>query len=478
MKKFFYKIVVFAVMLFGFFGSIGPGLISIAQAAELENYTSVIEDLSKDESFDVNSYKADPSDHALDIVQISESANKELFVYVYQPSGETKELTVTTIRMSMPVVGKDTEWKDYPLTLISKSGVFQKYKVVGVTVSDDLIRYYDIVGLHRKFDDSIDDKAGTNVDQTINEVVVDVAQLWTLQTLQDGSVAYSMQTTEVIEVTGKVVGFLRYHDKDSLPGFIALKKEKTDSHFVAFSTDKRIENLLEADISYCVQSKQQLTVFFPYRYSITYGNKDFVSLQTIDKTQTGSNSGQGLFAKKYEWKRIESASSFLSSNKDDINYVVGAEKDLKTNEWVIRFYESSFTETTTEYTNTVNSTIVSEVSLLRLKFITNGKTYNLGVVDDKRTGSDNPLGTGDTYWDDFLKWLKDMLEDIWTMLLLGLGLIFLFIVLIVFWPIIKPVWNLVVSFCWKLVKGAFKLVFWLIKLPFVLIGLLFKRNRE
>ena len=33
-----------------------------------------------------------------------------------------------------------------------------------------------------------------------------------------------------------------------------------------------------------------------------------------------------------------------------------------------------------------SSTLVGDVSILRLKFMTNGKTYNLGVIDNKQNG--------------------------------------------------------------------------------------------
>ena len=39
---------------------------------------------------------------------------------------------------------------------------------------------------------------------------------------------------------------------------------------------------------------------------------------------------------------------------------------------------------------TANSTLVGDVTILRLKFVTDGITYNLGVIDNKQTGGGEP----------------------------------------------------------------------------------------
>ena len=72
---------------------------------------------------------------------------------------------------------------------------------------------------------------------------------------------------------------------------------------------------------------------------------------------------------------------------------------LKNKQWVLRFAE-------TEERNWVDinsgayeyySTLIGDVSILRLKFITDDDTYNLGVVDNKQTGGDEPMN--DFYYD-------------------------------------------------------------------------------
>ena len=62
-----------------------------AVAAESENEktaSGVLEDLSKDVSFNTENYLSNAKDYSLSVIQLAESADKELFIYVYQPSGD------------------------------------------------------------------------------------------------------------------------------------------------------------------------------------------------------------------------------------------------------------------------------------------------------------------------------------------------------------------------------------------------------
>ena len=60
-------------------------------------------------------------------------------------------------------------------------------------------------------------------------------------------------------------------------------------------------------------------------------------------------------------------------------------------DWVLRFFESTFqiiASANGNYSET--NTEVTDVTILRLKFETDGKTYNLGVVDNKQQGDGKP----------------------------------------------------------------------------------------
>ena len=435
-------------------------------------YTDVLADLQKDESFDAAQYPTVSDDYSLQVIQIAESAEKELLIYVYQPSAGTKDLTATTIRLAVPVVGIDSTWQDYGLTLLNTNGVFQKYKVEGITVSDEPIRYYDITAIHRVFDETIDDPADTNVEQTINEVVYEVAQLWTLQTTESGAVLYTMKTTEVIHITAKVVGYIRYPDGYSIA------PTACDSHFIAFSTDRQIDDLLEADVSYSSQDFSQVTAL-GIGTQTEAGELKEKQIACVDKEQVGSNTGDGLFGKKYEWNRIQTVSQLIEEESEDLNLTNGNLEDLKSLTWIVRFIDTEYVNSPMA-SNYVKWTEISNVTILRLKFITDGVTYNLGVVDNKVTGSKDPFATADTKLDDFMEEMDKWWEWIvFALILIGLGIALVVVVSIV-WPILWPLivaafkWlckALVTGFVW-IVKG----VWWLLCLPFLLISLLFRRK--
>ena len=89
---------------------------------------------------------------------------------------------------------------------------------------------------------------------------------------------------------------------------------------------------------------------------------------------------------------------------------------------------------------------MSEVSILRLKFKTDGKVYNLGVVDNKQTGSKDPFASAD-----------DLLDDLgesgpnWTILIAVLALCLLF-------PILYPLVSALIEFFIWLVTAPFKAI--------------------
>lgn len=405
-----------------------------AYAEEQSSYTNVLEDLTKDTNFNVEDYPAVADDYSLQVIQIAESVNGELFVYVYQPSDEVKDLTATSIRISQSI-GENAKWKDYDLTLLSTEGVLDKYRVEGITILSDVVRYYDIAAIHRAFDSDIDDPADANYDQTINEVVYEVAQEWHACTI-DGVVFYSMITSETITITNKIVGYIQYSE-----GF-KLYVDRCDSHFVAFSTDREIDNLMEADLEYTTQS--YIKIVKTGDDTPTLGEK-ISNSKTVKASEEVSNDADGLFGKKYTWNRIEKVSDFIANEGEDLNFTTGNLEDLKNMDWILRFEETDFTSTVGMYvTNT--GTLVSEVTILRLKFQTDGVTYNLGVVDNKQTGSKDPFASADT-------WLDDIEESKpnWQVLIAVLALCLLF-------PILYPLLSALIEFLIWLITAPFKAI--------------------
>lgn len=368
-----------------------------AESAEKE-YTDVLADLSKDASFDTAYYPINAADYSLHVIQIAESADKELFVYVYQPSADTKNLVAKSINISVTPEIEITP-QNYTLKLLGSSGALYKYVVNDFTVSNDSVRYYAIPSIFRNFDSSIDQQSDNG--NTVDEVPYEVARQWCFSTI-NGKPYVSVVDIQTIVVTDKYVGFVRY-DGDGLN--FGLTSTRCDRHFVAFSTDRNMEKLLEADVQYITQS-------WEYSYALgsgtktTFGEKESRIAKLNAETDV-AYTGQGWHAKTFKWKEIQTVSEFISSNEitkhvtysgvvfdvcEGVSLSDSEKRKLETYDWVLNFAVTDYSQSSSQYHSKASSTIIGEVTILRLKFTTNGIVYNLGVIDNKQTGERDSSG--------------------------------------------------------------------------------------
>ena len=343
------------------------------------------------------------------------------------------------------------------LKQLNSSGVFFKYKVTDFAVKNEPTRYYAISSIYRPFDETID--SGAEHGNIITEVNYNVSKQYCFSTI-NGNPYVNVVDIETIVVTDKFVGFVRYKD-----GF-KLYVGACDSHFVAFNTDKPIDKLLEADVYYTKQSYNWSFVPFSGERE-TFGEKsdNYAYLKYTDKVE---HNGGGLFAGTYKWDRIETVEQFIAENDLTQNVYSGAIIDinvankitdegkaaLQGKKWLLRFAETSYSLSGSSQTGSTfeSSTLVGDVTILRLKFETDGVTYNLGTIDNKQTGSDKPINN-ETY--------EVVINGKW---ILGIiGLIILIVLIIIFFPVISPILG-------AIVKG----VVWITCLPFKAIGALFK----
>ncbi len=393
-----------------------------------DDVSGVITDLSQDENFDASQYPIVEDDNSLSVVTLAETTNSELLVYVYQPSAKYE---ATSINIST-AINDSLFYQNYSLELLDQEGALYKFKVLDFEVKQDALRYYDISSIFRAYDASIDKPP--EGDNTISEVAFEVGKLWTASTV-NGELTFSCLETETIEVTDKYVGFIRY-----LNGFW-LYSDSCDSHFVAFSTDRPIDKLMEADLLYIAEIGSGSLA--TGRFTVDSTEEIYI---TLEASEVVSNEVSGLFGQKYTWNRIESAADFLA--KEDLTDE--AKSNLQNKQWVLRFAETAYTEYNGLYNPHYDATRVSDVTILRLKFETEGQVFNLGVVDNKQSGDMNP--------DNNQNWLIDILKTIF----LVIGLILLVILLIVCWPIVVVVLKFLVKAVVWILKG----LWWLITAPF------------
>ena len=416
--------------------------------AETTNYSDVLDDLQKDENFNVNDYKIIENDYSLQVIQIAESENKELFVYVYQPSSYILDLRATSINISTGI-NENVKYVNYTLDYIDSYNTIYKYKVNDLVVKNDALRYYDITSIYRKWNSVLDSE--TDNDNEVDEVPYSVSKLFTASTV-NGEVSYTCVESETIEITNKYVGYVRY-----LNGFW-LYYDSCDSHFVAFSTDYQIDKLMEADLTYIAEIGSG---------SPATGRWTVDSTETITKTiyadEIVTSDMTGPFGHTYTWNRIESASEFIE-NED---LTEDAENNLKNMQWVLRFAETDYMEYNGMYNPHYDATRIKEVTILRLKFETNGTVYNLGVIDNKQSGDTIPDNNQYTWWTDLLKILGTILTIVLVVLLFSL-----------LWPLISPFISPILTFIWKAIKYIFKILWAIISAPFKLIKSIFTKNKK
>lgn len=369
-----------------------------AVAAESENEktaSGVLEDLSKDASFNAENYPSAARDYSLQIIQLAESTDKELFVYVYQPSGD--KVRASSINIST-TINDEISFFNYPLELLNFEGTLFKYKVTNFEVKKDPVRYYAISSIYRPFDAGIGDEKSSN--NTINEVNYAVNRQYCFGEI-NGKPYVSCVDIETIVITDKFVGFVRYKD-----GF-KLYVGACDSHFVAFNTDKPIDKLLEADVYYTSQPYSWLFAI-GVGQNETFGEKkdNYAYLKYTDKVE---HTGDGFFAGTYKWDRIQTVDDFINGeNRENVYHGAvldvkvsskltdEALNELKGKKWVLRFVETNYTLSSGANGSTsTKSTLIGNVTILRLKFETDGITYNLGVIDNKQTGSTEPSNSTD-----------------------------------------------------------------------------------
>lgn len=356
--------------------------------ANTARYTSVMDDLQIDETFNVSDFPADSSDYSVKIIQIAETSDGDLFIYTYQPCQYTRYIVATSINMALSESVTGTRL--YDLELLSSSGVFCKYLVKDYSVTNKEIRYYNISTIYRPFDRHIDGNADN--DNVKNEIAYAVGQFWTVKNI-DNTVSYEMTATEVLKITSQMIGFRRYDD-----GFQWAGTKSCDAHFLLFNCDHKIDYLISADISFYTQSYKAVA-----GSGTEYGSKipQTAYLRYDDEV---SNDGSGWGGEKEHWQRMSSTAEFMK----DIQLTDEEVKEFKKYDWVLNFYETEYKCEaggkdvlitallpfgfiwTIVNACTTTGTIVSDVTLLRLEFNCNGEIYNLGVVGDKQTGSGKP----------------------------------------------------------------------------------------
>lgn len=466
--------------------------------------TDVLEDLEKSPHFIKEDYKSDIIDSSLSVITIAESVNGYLYIYVYQPSNENLGLRATSINIST-TIGSDLNYTNYLLEYVNHTQVWYKYIVTELVDNVEtpvlftnpaltIDRVYEISGIYREFDTTIDSTVSDDNDNTINEVVFEVGKRFRFSTNSSGQVSMCIDDIELIQITDKFVGFLKYSQGILyFPFLTGFKDYSLKSHFIAFDTDKEIEKLLEVQVFYESQ-KCETRMHFNFDdlvFDSYVTNEDIIKHNKVidynDKSymygsdDNGDTIKYGLFSPQYndyDFSCIQTVDEFYKefSNYEDVTIFECdlfdikqssqikdfAQHELSKCKYFIRFanyeYESKLGDGFISDAIKVNETKVANVSLMRLKFESDGEVYNLGVLDNKTTGSNSAINTNATkitVYDSFKFFIS---------FTLGAGIIVLLFIYC------RPL----LIFILKGFGYIFKAVWWLITLPFTV----FKKKRK
>ena len=436
-----------------------------ADEMQCREYTNVLTDLAIDPDFSVANYPlAVTGAHTLQLATIAESEHSELFVYVYHRRGDIEKYPACRIVMQANL---DTvQFRVYELQLINHSETLGKYLVKDFKVSNAIARYYGIPELFRAFNAEIDEDIPDGATTTYK--AFDVSKQFTAITAL-GKVTYTCTGMETVTMTDMYSGIIRYNN-----GF-TLNNSKCDSHYLAFATDKRIDRLISAEVTFEPVDYEFKSVysFNPWHALIntfkpgTYDDTE----TTLTETSRGreyrnllssdhvSYKGKGWFAKRYEYDRIEKASDFIANESLEPMF----EERLQGMQYVLRYAETEFTAVNNTGGSTGSTisfssgTKMKDTAVLALTFETDEQIHNVGVVGDMRTEDPDP---GNTDTNDYNFDITDPdVFPVWARVLVVFIVIIVILILIaVFAPqVLPPLFHgvgVVVSAPFKLIGAA------------------------
>ena len=416
-----------------------------ADAAEgtSTTYSNVLDDLKKDPSFDPADYPDKPDDYSLKVIQIAESEDGSLFLYIYKPSGDSTDIVAKQVNMSD--TGTAVGLRNCKLYLVDSDGVFQKYKVDGIKRNNEFVRKYFLVSIYRSFDSKYGDIVSEDSLGVLKAYPVET--VWTAVTANDGSVSYSADySDDVIEFTSSCAGYIYYsHEFMSFAAGV-------ESHYYAFSTNKPIDTILTVYLEYSYH------YLYDDRRAIIRVNEEYdddkeVVIEKGDllKVPTGNH----LFFTDYEYERIQSTAAFLKNEGTDMTEE--AKKSISEQDWILRFAETTYVYEPHPYY--VIDTDITSISVFRLKYKYDKKVYDVGVIADVIAPDDKTDGYGN-----FEK------QEWWQKIMAVLMLIAIGVLVMLFWGPIK----LFLDIIWNGIKFFLSIVLWVFSIPFKIICWLFK----
>ena len=398
----------------------------------------------------------------MQLIQIAESEDKQLFLYVYQPADSKIDLQCKAVSISVGFSsnGQGLDPKLYDLILVSSEGVFDKYLVNGFTLPDEAERYYNIVSLYREFNAAVDPAGDKTEYKDIVCKSYAVGQQWCAYTVND-KLVYEMNTFRTMDVEYIYAGKIECPNGVTIGNFVGIN-EYTDVHFIAFnSVDFDILTIYDADVFI----KERVYKYWIHNTvesenHITYPNGEEFTEDTITLSSGESKeiSGTGIFALKYKYKSIMSSKDFIENlEKQDYKFDENDREKILSSQWVFSYKTTSRVGASEGVWYTYTKTEIL-ASVLRIHFMdVSGKIYDLGVVSDIIRSGSSPGG-----FDEDLSDLVSEFEKIFYKILALVGVIVIIILLFTAFPVIKVVFSgfvFIIKMIWDLFTLPFRWIF-------------------
>lgn len=421
-RKIQYKITIFlliaTMLIFPFFSTFV--FTSHAKTDAKPIYSSVLEDLEKSESFDIGKYPIVIKDYSLQFIQIAESSDNELFIYVYQPSGNDLDLRATSINLA---TDENLDYKHYELEYLNSYTTLYKYKVVDFTVSSEEERYYNIASIFRKWDVVYDGSSELELEKSFS-----VGQV--VQVSGFGKdVTYSYRKTEVVPISAKKALNVVCFD-NSFFSWMTPGENGYCSHVVLFSTDWQIDKVIEAK----VYAEYQYSTYTYNKHGVGYFPEDvteepystYITRRYDEKVSVSENGNT------YTFNRIMTSSEYLSALGDSAE---SYKEDFEGYDWVLciseasDFFSYSYTGVLYGYEQ-IGGTLLQSATILELTFDMGGEIYSLGVVDN--LSSADAVVDSHSWLDDVMKWFNSLSLAFKILIGIVVGALLLIVIYFVF----------------------------------------------
>lgn len=454
--------------------------------------TSSVRDDLESMDMDKLSYLSDTKNIFITMSQYYDT-NNQLRSYIYinffDRTSDYKLYVNLSVAVSDSNYNITEEYKDYELTFINNEETWCKYEIIGLPNLFEVTRRYNIKSV------------GYYVSSTNKSIYVpiisNIEQTFIYNGITNNSIQVFHQEVETITITDKVVA--TYCFGDGLGGFIFPETTYmhpgdiyTDSWFVFFNTDKKIDELLEIELTYTAYEfyldrmldtdadmtkaftlsfleesyKNDTYVWTNFSYDFEKGlswikPKEPVVTTIYPGTTKVSYTDKKWFGKYNivyeEFDNIMYLPDYKSNVGSDFVFTNYAEKYS----WGVHFLdtERSFSHFDSEYpwAYAFKGRGVSDFAILRLKFMTDGIGKNCYAVDTPTSDFEGNAAETDKNEDRFKKII---------------AFIAVVLICVIIGPFISPVLTVVFQFLGKILGFLIRFIWKMLTFPFKL----FKRS--